>query len=47
MTLLILAFIFGTMVGIFLNVCVYRIPEGRSIVLPASHYRSCKKPIAF
>lgn len=47
MTLLILAFIFGTMVGSFLNVCVYRIPEGRSIVLPASHCRSCKKPIAF
>jgi leader peptidase (prepilin peptidase)/N-methyltransferase len=45
MTLL-LAFIFGTMVGSFLNVCVYRIPEGQSIVLPASHCRTCKKPIA-
>ena len=47
MMLLILAFIFGTMVGSFLNVCVYRIPEGQSIVLPASHCRACKKPIAF
>jgi leader peptidase (prepilin peptidase)/N-methyltransferase len=47
MMLLILAFILGTMVGSFLNVCVYRIPGGESIVLPASHCRACKKPIAF
>jgi len=47
MMLLILAFIFGTVVGSFLNVCVYRIPEGQSIVVPASHCRACKKPIAF
>jgi leader peptidase (prepilin peptidase)/N-methyltransferase len=47
MMLLILAFIIGTMVGSFLNVCAYRIPEGQSIVLPASHCRACKKPIAF
>lgn len=45
--ILILAFIFGTVVGSFLNVCIYRIPEGESIAVPASHCRTCKKPVAF
>ena len=30
-------FIFGAIVGSFLNVCIYRIPEGKSIVFPGSH----------
>ena len=39
-----IAFIFGAIVGSFLNVCIYRIPEGKSIVTPGSHC-SCGQPI--
>ena len=34
------------MVGSFLNVCIYRIPAGQSIVTPGSHC-ACGKPIAW
>jgi len=36
----------GACVGSFLNVCILRIPLGRSIVFPGSHC-SCGKPIAW
>ncbi|MCX5851805.1 MAG: prepilin peptidase [Deltaproteobacteria bacterium] len=39
--------IFGAVVGSFLNVCIYRIPEEKSIVFPASHCPHCKKAIRF
>ncbi len=39
--------IFGAVVGSFLNVCIYRIPEGKSLVLPASSCPSCGHPIRF
>lgn len=42
-----IAFIFGSMVGSFLNVCILRMPKDESIVFPASHCTSCKKPIAW
>lgn len=41
-----LAAIFGAMTGSFLNVCIYRIPEGRSVVFPGSTC-GCGKPIPF
>ncbi|MEM7790753.1 MAG: prepilin peptidase [Verrucomicrobiota bacterium] len=41
-----MVFIFGSIVGSFLNVCIYRIPEGRSVVFPGSTC-ACGKPIAF
>lgn len=41
----ILAFIFGSVVGSFLNVCIYRMPEGKSIVWPRSHCPHCQKRI--
>lgn len=41
-----LAAIFGAMTGSFLNVCIYRIPEGRSIIFPGSTC-ACGKPIPF
>jgi leader peptidase (prepilin peptidase)/N-methyltransferase len=40
------AFAFGAIVGSFLNVCVYRIPKGESVVHPGSHC-ACGKPIAW
>jgi leader peptidase (prepilin peptidase)/N-methyltransferase len=41
-----LAFLFGLVVGSFLNVCILRIPAGKSIVLPASSCPMCGKAIA-
>ena len=40
-----IAFCFGALVGSFLNVCIHRIPEERSIVFPASHCPKCGKAI--
>lgn len=34
-------FIFGAIAGSFLNVCIYRVPRGESLVLPASHCPQC------
>lgn len=39
-------FVFGTMIGSFLNVVIYRVPKGESIVHPGSHC-SCGQPIAW
>jgi leader peptidase (prepilin peptidase) / N-methyltransferase len=39
-------FLFGIVIGSFLNVCIARIPEGESVVSPASHCSRCLKPIA-
>ncbi len=40
------AFIFGAIVGSFLNVCIYRIPAERSVISPGSTC-ACGKPIAW
>ncbi|MEW6409594.1 MAG: prepilin peptidase [Nitrospirota bacterium] len=34
-------FAFGAVVGSFLNVCIYRMPRGESIISPPSHCPSC------
>lgn len=41
-----LAFVFGAIVGSFLNVCIIRLPLGKSIVSPGSHC-ACGAPIAW
>ncbi len=40
------AWLLGAVVGSFLNVCIYRIPANKSIVLPGSHC-ACGQPIAW
>lgn len=40
------AFVFGAIVGSFLNVCIYRIPAGKSIIHPGSTC-ACGRPIAW
>lgn len=39
--MLALVFIYGLFIGSFLNVCIYRIPEGKSIVYPPSSCGNC------
>ena len=34
-------FVFGSMVGSFLNVCLHRMPRGESVVSPPSHCPHC------
>ncbi len=38
---------FGAVIGSFLNVCIYRLPIGASIVWPASACTSCKRPLSW
>ncbi|MFC1510077.1 prepilin peptidase [Candidatus Omnitrophota bacterium] len=38
-------FLFGTIVGSFLNVCIVRLPHEKSVVTPRSHCIACKKTI--
>jgi len=40
-----MVFIFGIMIGSFLNVVIYRIPKNESIVFPASKCQSCQTPL--
>lgn len=37
----IIAFIFGSVVGSFLNVCIWRMPREESVVFPPSHCPNC------
>jgi leader peptidase (prepilin peptidase) / N-methyltransferase len=40
-------FVFGLVFGSFLNVCIYRLPRGLSVVSPGSACPECGKPIRF
>ena len=41
----IVIFVFGLIIGSFLNVCILRIPMAESVVLPPSHCPACGAPI--
>jgi leader peptidase (prepilin peptidase) / N-methyltransferase len=41
----ILVFVVGLVLGSFLNVCIYRLPRGESVVRPASRCPSCSTAI--
>jgi len=43
----IISIIFGALVGSFLNVCIFRLPKGESIIWPGSHCPHCKNAIKF
>lgn len=43
----IFAFLYGIVIGSFLNVCIYRIPKKESVVVVGSHCMSCQHKLAW
>jgi leader peptidase (prepilin peptidase)/N-methyltransferase len=41
----VISFILGLIIGSFLNVCIGRIPERQSLILPSSHCPVCNTPL--
>jgi len=39
------AFVYGAVVGSFLNVCIWRMPRDESIIQPSSHCPNCNKKL--
>ncbi|BAU22667.1 peptidase A24 [Caldimicrobium thiodismutans] len=38
-------FLIGLILGSFLNVVIYRLPQGKSLIFPASHCPKCETPL--
>ena len=47
MILSVTIFLFGLIIGSFINVCIYRIPRGESVISPGSHCPSCQTSVRF
>lgn len=43
----IFVFLYGIIIGSFLNVCIYRIPKGESIAYPPSHCGNCNNKLGW
>ncbi len=43
--LVLMSFLVGSMIGSFLNVCIARLPRGKSLLFPGSHCGACGKAI--
>jgi leader peptidase (prepilin peptidase) / N-methyltransferase len=43
--LVMIAVVFGALIGSFVNVVLWRVPRGESIVTPGSHCPSCNTPL--
>ena len=41
----IIAFVFGSIIGSFANVCIHRLPRRQSLVFPASHCPTCQEQL--
>lgn len=41
------AFLFGSIIGSFLNVCIFRLPAKKSLLFPGSHCPCCGQPVRF
>ena len=46
-TSILFAFVFGAIIGSFLNVVIHRVPRGESVVFPGSKCPTCKNAIAW
>jgi leader peptidase (prepilin peptidase)/N-methyltransferase len=44
---LVVSALFGAVIGSFLNVCIYRLPRGRSVVWPGSACGSCGRELSW
>ncbi len=45
--MILIIFIYGLIIGSFLNVCIYRIPRGESIAWPGSHCPACTHSLSW
>lgn len=45
--MIVIFFIYGLIIGSFLNVCIYRIPYGKSVIVPGSSCESCGHKLKF
>ncbi|MEG1255832.1 prepilin peptidase [Clostridium sp.] len=45
--MILIVFLYGIIIGSFLNVCIYRIPNNKSLISPPSHCGSCNTRLSW